>query len=308
MSDQDLVPAQFETIRSLIKSDGVAELRLAFILLDSVVELLMHRMIQVIFWLRRHDYRNLKSWKVMLARDEAWERYPGMNRERYQRAVDDLEAELVSKTKRARIDREFGAKVTFLVEQGWLPAGLEVVLRKLHDFRNDTYHRDKHRIEVVRPAALIYFDVACSVFEAHRYSSTDAQRMRDDIGLDFETVRGALAEHLLERLEDLRQSLDYIDGCLTDHDARPGDAILVLQMEDGDVEAVTDQEVLRSRAFPIGYGDLDSWTARAYALKSETDRYAMFIEFGSIEGCFEKLEEAAREAIFEIDDQANSFR
>lgn len=308
MGDQDLVPAQFETIRGLIKSDRAAELRLAFILLDSVVELLMHRMIQVIFSLRRHDYRKLESWKAMLARDDAWERYPGLNREQYRQAVNDLEAELVSKTKRTKIDREFGAKVTFLVEQEWLPAGLELVLQKLHYFRNDTYHRDKHRIEVVRPAALIYFDVACSVFEAYGCSSTDVQQMRDDIGLGFETVRAALAEHLLERLEDLRQSLDHIDGCLTSHDAQPGDAILVLQIEDGDVEAIFDQEVLRSRAFPIGYGDLDSWTARAHALKSETDRYALFIEFGSIEECFEKLEEAAQEMIFEIDDQANNFR
>jgi hypothetical protein len=42
-----------------------------------------------------------------------------------------------------------------------------LVLRheKLHEYRNETYHRDQHRIEVIRPAVLIYFDAACTVLE-----------------------------------------------------------------------------------------------------------------------------------------------
>jgi hypothetical protein len=133
------------------------QLRLAHIVLDSAVELLMHRMAWSELDREQYYFEQLEN----LRRLEA----AGRGRPGFRDEIQQLEGNTVSKTRRKKIDSNFGDKIDFLVERDRLPADLGPVLKKLHEYRNETYHRDQHRIEVIRPAELIYFDAACTVLE-----------------------------------------------------------------------------------------------------------------------------------------------
>ena len=124
------------------------------------------------------------------------------------------------------------------------------------------------------------------------------------MGLDLEAVRSALIDHLLGRLDDLEDGLAHIEENMTGG-ALPGDAIRAMQIEDDDRDAIFDNEVMRSRTYPLTMGDLKSLIARTEAMKGVDDKHALFTEFAAIEDTFEALEGRVNEAIWQIDDEAN---
>ncbi|WP_157876942.1 hypothetical protein [Streptomyces graminilatus] len=240
---------------------------------------------------------------------------------------------VTSKRKRKRINDNFGDKIDFLVDRGTLPGDLAPVLKKLHDYRNETYHRDQHRVEVIRPAVLIYFDEACTVLDCYEpgvmasggslgpelarfqeggpahenpfeVSHRAARRLREEVGLDLKAVRTALVDHLLGRLDDLESGLAYVEENSA-HGAIPGDAIRSMQIEDGDIEAIFEREVLRSRTYPLTMKDVKSWIERATAMEEMDDKHVLFTEFAALEDAFEELEGKVREAVWRIDEAAN---
>jgi hypothetical protein len=332
----ELVIVQFEEVKRLIVIDRVPQLRLAHILLDSAVELIMHRMAESELNLERYPFEQLENLHRIATGPDPFLR---MERERLgadwlQEQIKQLEGTVVSKARRKKIDREFNGKIDFLIERNRFPGDLGPVLNKLHEYRNETYHRDEHRIEVIRPAVLIYFDAACTVLEHYEPGTMvlsdslgpelkqlqqglpsppdvfdlprqAAKQLRMEVGLDLESVRSALSEHLLGRLTDLEDSLAYMEENFTGGDVIPGDAIRLLQLGDGDVEAIFKPKVMRSRPAPYSIDDLTSWIARATALAGIADRNALFTEFAAIEDCFENIEKGARQAVWRIDEQAN---
>jgi hypothetical protein len=78
-----------------------------------------------------------------------------------------------------------------------------------------------------------------------------------------------------------------------------------MQIEDGNLDAIFDKQVLRSRPYPLTMNDTDNWIDRAAALDGLADKHALFAESGAIEDCFEKLEQRVRKAVWQIDEQAN---
>ena len=249
MESLELVIVQFEEVKRLVMIGRVPQLRLAHILLDSAVELLMHRMAWSELDREQYCFEQLEN----LRRLEA----AGRGRPGFRDEIQQLEGNTVSKTRRKKIDSNFGDKIDFLVERGRLPADLGPVLKKLHEYRNETYHRDQHRIECIRPAVLIYFDAACTVLEHYEPgmmitsgsrapNSRDSTRnfpcpatrsncpaglpgqLRQEVGLDLGALRSALRDHLLGRLIDLKDGLDYLQENFTGSDVMPGDAIRVM--------------------------------------------------------------------------------
>ncbi|MGP0026714.1 MAG: hypothetical protein ACLPKE_25655, partial [Streptosporangiaceae bacterium] len=239
MQSLELVIVQFEEVKSLIRIGRGPQLRLAHILLDSTVELLMHRMARWELDRERYDFEQLENLRRLEAagRGGPW----------FHDEIRRLERNVVSKTRRKKIDSNFGDKIDFLTERGRLPADLGPVLKKLHEYRNETYHRDQHRVDVIGPAVLIYFDAACTVLEHYEpgmmitsgplgpeltrfYEELPrprdpfqlprwaARQFREDVGLDLGRVRSALRDHLLGRLGDLKDGLDYIEENLRGSD------------------------------------------------------------------------------------------
>ncbi|MEU6012283.1 hypothetical protein, partial [Streptomyces sp. NPDC047453] len=243
--------------------------------------------------------------------------------------IRELEGKVTSKGRRKKIDRSFPDKIDFLVERESLPAEVEPVLKRLHEYRNETYHRDHHRVEVLRPAVIIYFDAACTVLSALRPQSVGdegtgpeldrflkgpkgwhdpfglperaASVLREEVGLDLEAVRDALSEHLLGRLDELEGNIQYVEEYFPNSVA--GDALRIIQVDDSDIEAIFSNEVLRSRTYPHNANDLMIWRQRAETLLTVAEKHALFTEYAAIEVGFEALERQARTAVERIDQE-----
>jgi hypothetical protein len=339
MKRLELVIVQFEEVKRLIGVGRVPQLRLAHILLDSAVELIMHRMVETELESEYFEFdllEKLRRLQTMRKSDKPLQpRFAaaGPSDDKLREEIQWLEGAVTSKRKRKRINDNFGDKIDYLVETTKLPGDLIPVLKKLHDYRNETYHRDQHRVEVIRPAVLIYFDAACTVLDHYtpdavvgdgplgpelarfqdgfpgpqdpfELPSRAAKQLREEVGLDLAAVRTALVEHLLGRLDDLESGLAYIEENITGG-AIPGDGIRTMQMEDGDIEATFDAQVLRSRRYPLSMKDVESWIERVKAMESLDDKHALFAELADLENAFEDLEHKVRESVWMIDEAAN---
>ncbi|MEV7995002.1 hypothetical protein AB0O67_24780 [Streptomyces sp. NPDC086077] len=339
MKRLELVIVQFEEVKRLIEVGRVPQLRLAHILLDSAVELIMHRMAEAELESQRFDFDQLQNLRRLDRRrksdDPLHRRFTATapSDDRLRAEIQRLEGIVTSTRHREKINKEFGKKIDFLVERKKLPEDLAPVLKKLHDYRNETYHRDQHRVQVVRPAVMIYFDAACTVLDHYqpdmvigdgplgpelarfqdglpgRQNPVElprraAKQLREEVGLDLTSVRTALVEHLLARLDDLMSGLAYIEENITGG-AIPGDGIRTMQIKDGDIEAIFDAQVLRSRKYPLSMKDVESWIERATAMEGMDDKHALFGELAALEDAFEDLEERVREAVWRIDEAAN---
>lgn len=321
MKQLELVIVQFEEVKRLIEVGRVPQLRLAFILLDSAVELIMHRQTQDALALEHWDFRRLENYRR--AEDD------GRGNELIRAEIKELEGQVTSKGKRKKVERSFPDKIDFLVERGSLPNEVGPVLKRLHEYRNETYHRDHHRLEVIRPAVLIYFDTACTVLSTYspgsvanedtgpeldrfiegfngRYDPFDlperaANKLREEVGLDLDVVRDALTKHLLGRLEELEENIRYVEGFF--HDLLPGDALRIIQVAEYDIDAIFNRDVMRSRTYPHDEGDFVTWRERAAALSGIAEKHALFTEFAAIETSFEELERQALSSVEQIDDQ-----
>lgn len=338
MKRLELVVVQFEEVKRLIEVGRVPQLRLAHILLDSAVELIMHRMAEAELDGERYHFdqlENLRRIEAMRKSDNPLHRRfaTGPSDDQLSSEIKKLEAMVTSKRKRKKINDNFGDKIDFLVERTRLPGSIAPVLKKLHDYRNETYHRDQHRVEAIRPAVLIYFDAACTVLDLYepgvltgdgalgpelaRFQDTRpghhdpfevshraAKQLREEVGLDLAAVRTALVDHLLGRLDDLESGLAYVEENSV-NGAAPGDAIRIMQIEDGDIEAIFNNEVLRSRKYPLTMKDVKSWIERATAMEDMDDKHTLFAELAALEDEFEDLESKVREAVWRIDEAAN---
>ncbi|MEV7817757.1 hypothetical protein AB0P05_45230 [Streptomyces flaveolus] len=131
-----------------------------------------------------------------------------------------------------------------------------------------------------------------------------AQTLRSEVGLDVAAVGVSLSEHLLGRLEDLESSVACIEANMTGGDVRPGDGYLALQIEDGDVEAVFDADLMRRWGYPLSAANMPIWIQRAADVANAATRDEMFTRFAAIEDEFEELERHARRAVCEIDNAA----
>jgi hypothetical protein len=316
----ELIVVQLEEAKRMIETGRVAYLRLAFILLDSVTELILHRTVQSELWDQEmlpgllSTYKQLAAHGSTKAADE----------------VEAIEARIISKSELNKIDRNYDAKVDFLVERGVLDAALTPVLEKLHKYRNEMYHRDKLRPEVIKPATLVYFDSACTVLtsyrqlymlygspselspELKRYAVADgplgfvrqdlpqriAAQLRQDVGLDLPEVRRALVQYLHARLDEMRDGLTFIEDNLGLPHLVPGDALRLAQ---ANLTATTTLEQVRGRKYPYSKENLQRWRSLVSALESIDDKHHLVREYASIEDTFEPLEQKVKKAVTDLD-------
>lgn len=160
--------------------------------------------------------------------------------------VAEAREKFVPKSKLRDIEHNFGKKVDFLLGRGMIHASLGAGLHKLHDYRNEAYHRDKLRTETLAPAVRIYFDMACTLLadfdnpgplvkkmwspaefaEKHpgltKYASLDdlwyttdgmpksvSERLLAEVALDVDTLRDDLVNHLRGRISEIEKELAF---------------------------------------------------------------------------------------------------
>ncbi len=297
-----------------------AHLRLGLMLLDSAAELLMHRQC-------RNEINSTSMWAALLKSSE--EIYARTGTDEAKARVDEARARTVSNTKRKRIDREFDAKCDFLHEKDLLADPQVRVLKKLHEYRNETYHRDKLRRGVLASAAKIYLYLLCTMMRDFPVNSMSypnagppagiAKYIGDSerVGFDMQAKIGAhlleasglatqrelgltLGRHIHARLDELADDVEFIASWYRD----------INKDESWDLEAVlglaslrspTDYRYVRLTADSArtvqGYKPelLDGLRELADGLSGVQDQLSAFSVFANIEDIFEPLEAKIRD-------------
>ena len=323
MKRLELLVVQIDEAKRMIEVDRIPQLRLAYILLDNAAEVILHRSTKGMLDHKQFLSTLLTQWKSFEA--------AGFSGDSFRAQIDSLEKEVLSKREIKEIERNFDAKVAFMISIGQLPNELAPVLKKLHQYRNEIYHRDKLRHDLIRPAVLVYFDIVCTMLEHYSqfslaYGSDDdlgpellrhiegdrlaaflfrmdlpkliASRLREELGLDMAVVRNALAAYLIARLGDMARELVFIEENLEVSGLMPGDALLLVQ---ADLSGSPTLEDIRSRQYRYSAGDLDRWKDQSLALEEISDKITMFAKYASIEDEFEPLEILIKKAAQAVD-------
>lgn len=318
MERLELIVVQLEEAKGLIEKGRVPYLRLAFILLDSVTELILHRTVQTALSDQEMLTGLLSTYKELAAKGHV----------KAAEEIPSIEARIIPKSQLKNIDRNFDAKVALLVDRGTLDPAFGPVLQKLHKYRNEMYHRDKLRREVLRPATLIYFDSACTALDSYNqqcmaYGSTPlgpeltrftggrmagfmeqglpqriAAQLRREVGLDLPQVRSALAQYLDARLDEIGDGLTFIEDNLGVPHLVPGDALRLVQ---ANLAANPTLEQVRGKKYPYSKADMERWRNEISALKSISDKHDLVREYAAIEDAFEPLEQLVDKAVMDVD-------
>jgi hypothetical protein len=324
----EMMAVQLDEASAFLARGSVSHARLAFILLDNAAEVIMRRNVEERLVGNMHMERVLKQWKEILERDPT-------NAEA-RRHHDEVEREVVPRATRKNLARSFDAKVDFIRDRGDIQETESRVLKKLHRYRNELYHRDRIRPETVRSACLLYFDMTCVLFErlsqypfitvsihmetppalrkfvapetAKGYPTEEqiAASLRSSLGIDDVGLKKALAAHLTGRLDDLDESISRAERSLFGGIAeiapsgRWRQAIVHLaQWEEESLPGSIDE--LLSARVRYGEADLTAWRQQVADLQEVGDKLELFAAFADIEDAFEPFEEQLTDLDVRID-------
>lgn len=313
----------------LAGSEETTQLRLSLLLFDSAVELLMHRQVEAdLYWdrLRRAQLEHLSGLLDLT----------GSPPPKIQDIHSELQTSVLSRRRARDLERDFGAKARYLNEKGQLTGPVLQALLKLHQYRNETYHRDVVRLGSLRPAVRLYGYVACLVMQSLPPSSLThgssvppvlqrvlgARNPRVGIGFGLQAnvaqalldqhwqeplreVTGDLADHVVDRLDQMNEVLSFAAPFI--RDAHPGQAwdeeavLHFVQIEDERFAALGSAEQCRSYPVPAPIGALSDWRQRAEELRSADDVLAAFVQFAAVEDQMEPVETKCLELAAAID-------
>jgi hypothetical protein len=314
-----MMAVQLDEASAFLARKTVSHARLAFILLDNAAEVIMRRNVEVGLAGNRLMERVLSQWKEILEQDPA-------NAEA-RRHHDEVATEVVPRAARRELARSFDAKVDFIRDHGDIRETESRVLKKLHRYRNELYHRDRVRPETVQSACLLYFDMACTLFErlaqshfttvtphmeappalrkfkAHETTAegypTEGQiaaTLRAGLGIDEPSLKEALAGHLTGRLDDLDETISRAESSLFGAIAELAPSgpwrqaiINLAQWEKESLPGSIDQ--LLATRVRYGEADLAAWRQKVARLREVSGRLELFAAFADIEDAFEPFEE-----------------
>jgi hypothetical protein len=133
-----------------------SQLRLGLLLIDSAAELMLYRETNYLLrWGAKYE-----AW-LEQAEEAAAHGYVGD-----QAYIGELRGKVFSKTQRNKIEHDFDAKCALLVKEDILQPAQARVLKKLHEYRNETYHRDELRPATLAGTNKIYIYLVCSMMIA----------------------------------------------------------------------------------------------------------------------------------------------
>ena len=313
---------------TLAHSDQVARRRLALLLFDSAVELMMYR--ESSYLLSQEELNT----RLVRGHDQAVENgyQPSEDSRTY---IDEMRQNITPAKKRREIDRYFDAKATYLGSAGLLQPGQVRVLRRLHKYRNEAYHEDQLRPHTLDSALRVYILVICDLLQnlpihSLGYSGkphvtpTVEKYLGSEGRTDFDTYQKlgrailereelasalahgeALSDHFIYRLNDFDEAVDFIADWMSEvrRDGSWGrdDVLPLVQLEEGQLTAfATRQEILKSSP-PVRFSHLTEWRETAGQLRLETDQIAAFATFADLEDAFEPIEHKVKDFAVSIE-------
>ena len=308
-----------------------AHVRLGLVLLDSAAELLMHRQCDWLLLQAEQDRGLLQTYKAIY---DATGR--GAN------TVAELQDKVVSNTRLKKIERDFNAKCDFLGERGRLAEPQIRILKKLHKYRNETYHRDELRSATLMSAARIYIYLVCSMMRDFPvfmigYSASDpppalasymtenehgpgllgvgtklqariAMRLLDESGVAEPAQLGhVLSQHVCDRLTGLEKAAEESADFLCQQGEDEGwdlEAILrLVQLDPEEWARVRSSADARTLDTLVHGEQIRQWRAAAQALAEETDDLTAFAAFADLEDVFESVEARVLKLAMDIDSE-----
>lgn len=324
----EMMAVQLDEASAFLARGSVNHARLAFILLDNAAEVIMRRNIEERLAGNMLMERVLRQWVEILEQDPA-------NAEA-RRHHDEVAREVVPRAARKDLARSFDAKVDFIRDQGDIQETESRVLKKLHRYRNELYHRDRLRPETVRSACLMYFEITCALFEKliqyplttasihmetppalRKFNAPDgakgypteeqiADSLRSGLGIDDAGLKEALTAHLTGRLDDLDGTISRAERSLFGAIAEAAlsgawrQAIIHLAQWKEESLPGSIEELLSARV-RYGEADLAAWRQQVADLQDVSDRLELFAAFADIEDAFEPFEEQMTDLDMRID-------
>lgn len=308
------------------------ELRLGLLLVDSAAELMLYR--ETDYLLRRGD--QYQQW-LNQAEEAKARGYTGD-----QAYIDELRDKVFSKTQRDKIEHDFDAKCTLLVKQGILQPAQARVLKKLHEYRNETYHRDELRPPTLASTNKIYIYLMCQMMIAMPVHSMGfTGRAVPDVltkylkpgengfgvGMDLQARIGQtllattsisnstelgqeLAEHVNYRLDEIEAAGEECVSFFNSMNDRGWTFVAILgylqapePADPFDHLRRTPDDYRNKWARPVNKAKFRAWRKAAADLATETDDLTAFAAFADLEDAFEPIEEKVMALAVEVDRQ-----
>jgi hypothetical protein len=290
MDRLERIVVQLVEARRLADFEDVAHGRLALLLLDNAAETLLKRRASEAL-VEADWYGNaLRKLADINAEDD----------EKLNALRQDLETKTVSEKTRDSIAKNFSELVRFVFSRPecTLEPELAASLDALHRFRNDAYHADFVRPDVLSPANEIYFYLCCRLLKAQTYlimkmgdppavvvellpglqeshpgwsnEKTLGDAVADELlarnHFDHSGIASALSAHLVARVasveRDLNQFMEYLGY---EHD-RPL-ALRVIQLMPLSVEPPERPADFLTRPLVVTERTIQTWARGAEAIK-----------------------------------------
>lgn len=317
---------QINQSKNLILENDTSSLRMALILLDNAAEILMYRTVLSEF--RDNEIYGKICEMDRKLREQAKSALPSDIFDKF--LTEHALPEILEENKKRKILKYFDEKITFLCDTcGLIPSPVRAVLSSLHSYRNETYHRDIIRNEILRPIAILYFELVCELVTYLKqscisYSSEDdwsqfftkyglgetqckmrmlsdedieaiLNRFRTELSIDLHELRETLQEYVINRLGEILDRLNFISDAL---DSKPLNTTLKLiqftQTKDS-LQFNNSNVLLQSKEFdnytaPITEEVFSNWRAKAHHFVNIDEKLALFMAFKDVEDQFEPIE------------------
>lgn len=221
-----MVAEQLNEAGNFIRRGGEPHERMALLLLDNATEIMMRRTVELEL---SHD----EMWRRI---DELWKELPPVDDPRF----EGPEYHLLPTKLRKAAAFEFAGRVDLLVHVRRLDADMAAVIKALHKYRNDAYHRENNRPKTLRAATILYFEICCELlnslgdgfrswysgddwtdflirFEATNKSLFNGDlreavtgKLRQLVGIGREELAWLLGTHLESRFEDFGDNIEFL--------------------------------------------------------------------------------------------------
>jgi hypothetical protein len=326
MDELERAVVQLQEARRLAAVGDVAHGRLALLLLDNAAEMSLWRSAKTrMAWAELYNNMAYKMGPVRPEDEEG------------QRLKKEIGARTLSRSRRKRIERYFDPLVDYVFEDeaAERPAEFAECLKILHRYRNDAYHRDLVRADVLGPAIQILFFLCCHLlknerpwmwaispappsvlsvfgdtppeswpggFDTVELAGRIADHLLAELELDHAGIAVALSDHLLARLAVLEGHLTTIGETIPPRVNRAITLRLVqlAPREREDFEAAPPDDFW-IRPLPVTEQVLDGWAVRSQELREIPIAHDALRAFAEIEEPLEKLEEPVGRFIEDID-------
>lgn len=331
------IAAQVFTARDALLRDRREDLRVAFLLFDSAVETLMVRAINSALAIGLWDwgrYAYLPEWApVAIDLNDL-----GQRKRLTAESVNGHVPWQLSDTQKRGITRDFAAKLRVLAWNGDIPAEYVPVIARLHDYRNEMYHREETRPNALRILAHLYAWLTADLLERLRpgifsRSSSDpddlvertyermgqaipdgllvdgfsiqnhmAAALRD--GLDLATAPQLLADYADERLEAVHDAIKFSGDYI-------GDVQQVSKVSEMDIVRLIyysgDPRVglaeMRKVKAPVTRAMINRWDKWPATIRATLGAVDAFRSLADLEAEFEEFETRVHELARDVDSE-----